>query len=457
MKEGHFKDARLHELARRGNVAQFVSFSPDLKQRFSRVLGFEPNHKFKSTSLALAALLQKAPENRINLRSFKPDDPQGHRFLYGIRAVDEAARELRSLARSGLFVIANETVDVADGGVSGVCHGNVMEFAPGVTPRVVESGHVASVTRSVGMKLLTIVYGFGPELPDDSELRIEFSLHPRRRGFRNDHTILWESERAPSSDLMPALSWPNRFSEYLGDKAFGLLFAHVAGLRVPKTLVLSRVLPPFCFGDGTGSDAKWLRTCPERPEPGFFPTVRGWTDPFKLLGECPGRERVASILVQDEVAAVFSGAVITATDSRPIIEGVPGFGDEFMLGRAGPAELGHNLRVLLENVHRELRNLIGSARIEWVYDGIHVWLIQVQQEPALTSGRVIVAGDVDKEVDFDVNAGLPGLRELVSLLKGSRTGIRLIGDIGVTSHLADVLRRHRVPSRVVRGTAEEYK
>src|SRR6202035_207861 len=139
--------------------------------------------------------------------------------------------------------------------------------------------------------------------------------------------------------LQAILKWPNAFSEFIGDKAFGLLLANAIGLRVPRTTVLCRNVAPFTFGDPTGSDVKWLRTSPATPEPGFFPTVRGWTDPFELMSNVPGHERLSSVLVQDEVIARRSGALLTDRHEQPIIEGVTGFGDDFMLGRVGPSQL----------------------------------------------------------------------------------------------------------------------
>src|SRR6267378_6225247 len=44
----HYKDESLDRLANLGNVAQFVSFGPDLQQRFSRISGFDPNHRFRT-------------------------------------------------------------------------------------------------------------------------------------------------------------------------------------------------------------------------------------------------------------------------------------------------------------------------------------------------------------------------------------------------------------------------
>jgi hypothetical protein len=449
----HFKDARLDQLANAGNVAQFVSFGPNLQQRYSRIRGFKQNYQFCGIGEAVRALLGRSPEQRVNIRSFKPDDPQGHEFIYGIQSADVAEKEIRRLAASELFVIINETIDVNDGGVSGVAHADIMEFAPGATPRIVETGKIVSASRVIGERLIATIYGFGPSLPKDPRnLRVEFSIHPIRRGFANEHTVLWEAEEVPISHALTVTNWPNDFSEFIGDKAFGLLLANVVGLLVPRTTVVSRNLPQFAFGDETGSDVKWLRTAPKIPEPGLFPTVRGWTDPFQLMASVPGNERIASILIQDEVVAKFSGALITDRDEKAIIEGVTGFGDNFMLGRVGPSELDPQLVRKLETLHERLIGCVGSVRAEWVFDGKKIWIIQLQQETAISKGQVIVPGDVQFEEEFHVSWGLSGLRELVQLIEGKDVGIKIIGNVGMTSHIADVLRRHRIPSRIVPST-----
>jgi hypothetical protein len=449
---GHYKDARLDELANHGNVAQFVSFAPDLQQRFSRIAGFQPNHVFKSLPQAISSLIESAPESRVNLRSFSPDSPQGNEFIYGLTKTDEVEDQLRRLADGGLYVIVNETVDVNDGGVSGVVHEGVMEFAPGGTPRIVEGGQIVSVTRTVGLRLLSSVYHFDVELPEPLTLRVEFSVHPVARGHKRSHTIIWESQDIPEQDIRPHLRWPNAFSELVGDKAFGLLIADCIGLQVPSTTVLARTLAPFTFGRTSGGGVKWLRTCPRVPEPGFFPTVRGWTDPFRLVEELQFRDRLASILVQDEVNSKFSGAMLTGTGNQPIIEGVQGFGDEFMLGRIGAGALDATLIDQLKSLHARIHECVGSARMEWAFDGETVWLLQLQQEEAISSGRVIVPGETERDVDFEVSNGIAGLRQLVDLVAGKRIGINIIGDIGMTSHIADILRRHRIPSRIIACT-----
>jgi len=445
----YFKDARLNQLGTFGNVAQFVSFGPDLEQRFSRISGFQPNFRFPKLSQALDNLFRFAPEHRVNIRSFKPEDPQGHEFLYGITSPQAAETEVRRLAGAGLFVIVNETVDVNDGGVSGVAHGGLIEFAPGHTPRIVETGKIVSLDRDVGERLLRSVYGFTPDLPKDPAMRVEFSIHPIRRGFSHEHTIIWELQELPVSRLSTHPAWPNRFSEFLGDKVFGLLLADSVGLRVPRTMVVSRHVAPFTFGDPTGVDVKWIRTCPVTPEPGLFPTVRGWTDPFKLMQEIVGHERIASLMVQDEVFAQASGALLTGRDETPIIEGVIGFGDDFMLGRIGPSQLDSLLVRQIDALHTKLRDFVGSVRAEWAYDGTAIWIIQLQQETAISMGRTIVPGSVESEVEFDVSGGISGLRELVELVRGRSIGIKILGNVGMTSHIADILRRNNVPSRIV--------
>ena len=100
-------------------------------------------------------------------------------------------------------------------------------------------------------------------------------------------------------------------------------------------------------------------------------------------------------------------------------------------------------------VHSALLSNIGSARAEWAFDGSHLWILQVQPEEILSEGMTIVPGSPQREVEFDVDEGLNGLRELVSLLIDKNVGLKLTGRIGVTSHIADVLRRHKIPSRMV--------
>lgn len=192
----HFKDEILDHLADHGNVAQFVSYSSGLepRQRFSRVLDYPRGHVFAGIKEAVSCLLEKAPENSVNVRSFDPASPKSHEFIYGITDVESVVDSIKRLAAEGLNTIVNETIDVNDGGVSGVCQGGVIEFAPEDTPRCVEKPGTLALPEDQAIKLIRTVYGLSPDLKFSLGRRIEFSIHPLKRGVRREHTILWELE-----------------------------------------------------------------------------------------------------------------------------------------------------------------------------------------------------------------------------------------------------------------------
>jgi hypothetical protein len=445
-----YKDEILAALAERANVAQFVSFDTGLRQRFARVRGFPPNHNFDSVQSAVESLLRSSPEGKVNIRSFKPDDGRGREFIELQTDPQLIVGVLSRLAGNGSLTIVNESIDVNDGGVSGVMMGGIIEFSPGETPRCVEGAEIAALPSDIALKLLNNVYRFQPELSFGPSMRVEFSIHPFPRGYAESNTIIWEAEDVGSTVLEAQLVWPNRFSRLVGDKVFGLLLADAFGLPVPAADVISRYLPPYRFGTRTQSGMKWLRTCPSRRIPGRFTTVRGWRDPFRIMLEDepdPKHPVISSIIVQDEVSSEFSGALLTSANGRPIIEGVAGFGDKFMLGNAGPVSLPRGLRKPLEELHQRMRKLVGPLRIEWASDGQEIWILQLQQQPGQSRGNVIYPGEPRVFYSFDSSQGLERLRELVSEVKDKNIGITLIGNVGMTSHLADVLRDAQIPSR----------
>lgn len=448
-----FKDEVLDHIAARANVAQFVSYGPGYPpaQRFSRLRGWPRNHYFESPEHGLRALLNLSVEHSVNVRSYLPDSPKGGEFLYGLKTVDAALTALERLAGEGRYTIANETVDVKDGGVSGVSYGDIVEFSPGDTPRAVEKPGTLALPRRWALQVLATVYGFRPGLDYPRSNRVEFSIHPIRRGFRNDHTIVWELERFGAAKLPPMVSWPCNFSRLIGDKAFGLVLADALNLPVPRTIVVGRVVAPFSFGRATGSAETWLRTSPREPEPGRYLTVHGWRDPYAVMySEDPTGLKMASILAQESVDATHSGALIEGPKGTPIIEGVTGHGDEFMVGRKTTSPLPRSVEAKVTRIHRRLRRVLGPVRFEWVHDGNQIWIVQLHKGATESTASVIVPGDATNFVAFDVRGGLSELDALIGRITGTGVGILLVGDVGVTSHFGDLLRRAKVPSRIQR-------
>lgn len=445
----HFKDSVLNELASFGNIAQFVSYSPALESRFSRVRGYSENYKFDSLSSAISELKEKSKSGTVNIRSFYPDSPKSQEFHYGLGDVKEAVMRVQNLAKKRLFTIVNETIEIDDGGVSGVVFGGVWEFAPLDTPRCVERPGTAELPDQLAQRLLERVYGFIPKVPTSNNLRFEFSIHPERRGYLGDHTILWEREHIESDGIKPEIRWPNRFSKFIGDKAYGLLIADSLGLPVPNTLVISRNVAPFSFGRETGSHEHWIRTCPSEQIPGKFSTFKGWHDPFKLMQtEDPNGDQISSILSQNGVHSAFSGAVHTSMKGQPIFEGVAGEGDEFMLGRSAPRTVPPEIKGDILDLRKRTEELLGPVRFEWAHDGAQGWIIQLHVGKSPSSGRTIFPGAPKEWVYLSGRSESPLeiLRESTSRLKEDNLGVVLLGDFGVTSHIADVLRKEKIPS-----------
>lgn len=446
----HFKDEILDELANRANVAQFVSLDPDAEIRFSRVSGLERNHGFESITEAIGTLLERTVERSVNVRSYDPADPKSREFVYGITSRDDAVQHVRRLAASGLHTIVNETIDIGDGGVSGVALGDLIEFAPDDTPRCVEKPGTAALPRALGIALLEIVYGSAPLLDYLPTTRVEFSIHPLRCGVRNQHTIIWELEDVGASDVAADIRWPNRFSQHIGDKAYGLLIAHLVGLPVPRATVISRRVAPFTFGRATGTSEPWIRTCPTVQTPGKFTTHRGWLDPYALLDrEDPNGTAIASILCQEGVDASHSGAAIGAESADgPLvtIEGTSGFGDEFMVGLKARSALPPLVRRSVQRLYGKAFDRLGYVRFEWVAGSRQTWVVQLHRGASPSSGRIIFPGEVVEYVPFEVSLGLEALRSLTAQLIETDKGVALVGDVGITSHFGDVLRKARLPS-----------
>jgi hypothetical protein len=93
--------------------------------------------------------------------------------------------------------------------------------------------------------------------------------------------------------------------------------------------------------------------------------------------------------------------------------------------------------------------LDSALKIEWAFDGTELWILQLQLTEVVISRSIIVQGEATRFHRFEVAQGLDDLRALIESLKPTEDGIELIGAVGITSHFGDVLRRARIPSRLV--------
>jgi len=445
------KDERLAAIASEYNVAQFVSFSagPTPAVRYSRVRG-RPHDERLDVAAAVETLIEQSDAKLVNIRSFLPDRHKGNPFHRDIGDAAQAVDTVRALATRGYVTIVNEVIPVDDGGVSGVKLNDVVEFVPKDTPRGVEGPDVASMPYELGARLFKTVYGFTPELPTAEAARIEFSLHPLRVGYRQTHTIVWEHEDVPDVSAHPSLRWPNRFSRFLGDKAFGLLVADLLGLPVPFTTVISRSIPPFQFGQHSGTGEVWSRPCPAEQKAGYYPTSRGWVDPYEILrlGD-PAGTAIAAVLAQESVDAVHSGATRPAADSdEDQVEGVTGFGDRFMQGEQDAEPLPDDVVRDVRAVAKEAAVLLSApVRLEFAHDGKQVWILQLHQSTVHHGEDVIYPGEpANGWLDFHPSAGLGSLRTLIEQARSGGNGVVVRGSVGVTSHVGDLLRRAEIPS-----------
>ncbi len=329
------KDEKLNSIIELslGNIAQFISYAPsdEKKPRFIHINEYK-NDEILSERELIIKLIDSAPSKSINIRSYSLESMKGNKLIYNknINDIIEILKILEENRENNKYSIVNENIDINDGGVSGVALGGIIEFSPGDTPKCVDKEGVCLLPKHIGMDILEKIYGFIPEISFDSNYRVEFSIHPKRQGVRKEHTIIWEYEKYQDVNYEAIISWPNNFSKFIGDKAFGLLIADSLGLRVPKTTVISRNVAPFVFGKETGLVEKWIRTCPISKIPGKYYTGNSWIDPFELMytEESKGYDgiNIASILSQNAIDAKFSGASIIEKDFyNDIIEAVEYF------------------------------------------------------------------------------------------------------------------------------------
>jgi hypothetical protein len=87
------------------------------------------------------------------------------------------------------------------------------------------------------------------------------------------------------------------------------------------------------------------------------------------------------------------------------------------------------------------------VKFEWVHDGKRLWIVQVHRGATQSGATSIVQGEATSWMEFRVYDGLAKLRTLLGSLPPD-CGITVIGEFGLTSHIADMLRRAGRPARI---------
>ena len=438
------KDKILFDLSQKYNVARFVSFGPNLDVRFST-----EGSLFQFGKIQLPDVVDKflGSCGSLNIRTFTLSSPNGNPFIYGVTDRLKAIEYVLHFAEQGYYTILNETISVHDGGVSGVVDRTVVEFSPDDTPRAVEKEGICALPYQVASRVLSTVYGLTQPLPIEDGQRIEFSVHPRKVGCRNEQILIWEfspSVLGKTPTIIP--SWPNNFSKLLGDKIFGLLVADSYGIPVPFGTVVGRRVAPFSFGTHTNSKETWIRTAPIVQQPGRFTTTSEWVDPYELMQlEDPTNSMIQALIFQEGILARYSGATLPGNQGV-IIEGVMGKGDDFMAGTASPNSLPQNIYNDVKDIAALAETAIGCpVRIEWVHDGIRPWVVQLHVIPEALS--ILKKNDFSTVNQWVIFNPIHGISELVETIKNVNpvtTGIKISGSIGITSHIGDLLRKNKI-------------
>lgn len=117
-----------------------------------------------------------------------------------------------------------------------------------------------------------------------------------------------------------------------------------------------------------------------------------------------------------------------------------------MLGDIDPQGLPLEIAEMVSAIHVR-SEVLGPVRFEWVFDGKMVWVVQFHRGQTASSEDVVVAGEADAWEHFDPSLGLPALRSFLLGLSAG-VGVNLTRRIGLTSHIADVIRKAGRPARV---------
>jgi hypothetical protein len=124
-----------------------------------------------------------------------------------------------------------------------------------------------------------------------------------------------------------------------------------------------------------------------------------------------------------------------------------GEGETFMKEKSGAERLPSHVTAEVEELFEMAKAILGAIRFEWAYDGQTAWLLQLHRGATQSAGNVIFPGDARQWKAFNPAAGLEVLREMIAS-SGPGDGLMVTGEIGLTSHLADLIRRAGIPAQI---------
>ena len=154
--------------------------------------------------------------------------------------------------------------------------------------------------------------------------------------------------------------------------------------------------------------------------------------------------------MQDAVEPIYSGGGEVSSEGAKIIEGVRGSGDKFMVARVSPEDkLPSSVERAVQKIFDQAIEALGPVKIEWVFDGNIAWVLQIHRGATTAKGLTIYPGETTSYVEFEASRGIEALRNLIAKLEGTGQGIILLGNVGITSHFGDLLRRAKIPSKIV--------
>ena len=120
-----------------------------------------------------------------------------------------------------------------------------------------------------------------------------------------------------------------------------------------------------------------------------------------------------------------------------------------MQGEIAAEALPEKVLADLNSQYDVLSKTLEDVRFEWAHDGSQVWILQLHKGRSISSGRIIVPGEASSWLEYKVGSRLSELRSLVEQALQTGSGINVIGHVGMSSHVADVLRKASIPAKMI--------